>query len=343
MLAGRQDHPRPVQGRRAPDRRHRRGPDQDGLYQRRRRAASSGPASCARSASPPRARARHPRRAFALRDAGARDYELNNWFGLFAPAGVSPVAPGRPRRRGQGALERGDAEVPRRAGRYPLARHAGRLPRLDRRRLEEVRADHPGREYPDGRCARSDRRRPWRRARWWPMPSVSASRSAASRFVDFAPREECGRAMQPNPVKARLAAGHPAFGTMAFEFFTPSLAQIVQGGGRGLHPLRHGAQRRRRRDDEGAVRVLSRDRPPPASCACRRPSTTSSPACSTRVRMGIMVPMVETPRAGRAHRFVHALSPARAARRGVRGRAARRLPPGQRRPTRSPRRTSGRW
>lgn len=37
--------------------------------------------------------------------------------------------------------------------------------------------------------------------------------------------------MQPNPVKTRLAAGHPAFGTMAFEFFTPSLAQIVKAAG----------------------------------------------------------------------------------------------------------------
>lgn len=37
--------------------------------------------------------------------------------------------------------------------------------------------------------------------------------------------------MQPNPVKTKLAAGQPAFGTMAFEFFTPSLAQIVKAAG----------------------------------------------------------------------------------------------------------------
>ena len=37
--------------------------------------------------------------------------------------------------------------------------------------------------------------------------------------------------MQPNPVKAELAAGRAAFGTMAFEFFTPSLAQIVKAAG----------------------------------------------------------------------------------------------------------------
>jgi 2-keto-3-deoxy-L-rhamnonate aldolase RhmA len=37
--------------------------------------------------------------------------------------------------------------------------------------------------------------------------------------------------MQPNPIKDRLAAGHVAFGTMAFEFFTPGLAQIVKAAG----------------------------------------------------------------------------------------------------------------
>jgi 2-keto-3-deoxy-L-rhamnonate aldolase RhmA len=37
--------------------------------------------------------------------------------------------------------------------------------------------------------------------------------------------------VQPNPVKAKLAAGGAVFGTMAFEFFTPSLAQIVKAAG----------------------------------------------------------------------------------------------------------------
>jgi len=37
--------------------------------------------------------------------------------------------------------------------------------------------------------------------------------------------------VQPNPVKTKLAAGGAAFGTMAFEFFTPSLAQIVKAAG----------------------------------------------------------------------------------------------------------------
>ena len=37
--------------------------------------------------------------------------------------------------------------------------------------------------------------------------------------------------MRPNPVKSRLAAGGHAVGTMAFEFFTPSLPQIVKAAG----------------------------------------------------------------------------------------------------------------
>ena len=37
--------------------------------------------------------------------------------------------------------------------------------------------------------------------------------------------------MRPNPVKAALAAGGHAVGTMAFEFFTPSLPQIVKAAG----------------------------------------------------------------------------------------------------------------
>jgi 2-dehydro-3-deoxyglucarate aldolase/4-hydroxy-2-oxoheptanedioate aldolase len=37
--------------------------------------------------------------------------------------------------------------------------------------------------------------------------------------------------MRPNPVKAALARGETAVGTMAFEFFTPSLPQIVKAAG----------------------------------------------------------------------------------------------------------------
>ena len=37
--------------------------------------------------------------------------------------------------------------------------------------------------------------------------------------------------MRPNPVKAALAAGESSYGTMAFEFFTPSLPQIVRAAG----------------------------------------------------------------------------------------------------------------
>jgi 2-keto-3-deoxy-L-rhamnonate aldolase RhmA len=37
--------------------------------------------------------------------------------------------------------------------------------------------------------------------------------------------------MRPNPVKERLLGGTPVFGTMAFEFFTPGLPQIVKSSG----------------------------------------------------------------------------------------------------------------
>ena len=37
--------------------------------------------------------------------------------------------------------------------------------------------------------------------------------------------------MRDNPVKARLASGGHAFGTMVFEFFTPGMAQIMAAGG----------------------------------------------------------------------------------------------------------------
>ena len=37
--------------------------------------------------------------------------------------------------------------------------------------------------------------------------------------------------MRPNPVRAKLAAGGLAYGTMAFEFFTPGLPDILQAAG----------------------------------------------------------------------------------------------------------------
>jgi 2-keto-3-deoxy-L-rhamnonate aldolase RhmA len=37
--------------------------------------------------------------------------------------------------------------------------------------------------------------------------------------------------MRPNPVRSKLRAGKPAFGTMAFEFFSPGLAQILADAG----------------------------------------------------------------------------------------------------------------
>ena len=37
--------------------------------------------------------------------------------------------------------------------------------------------------------------------------------------------------MRANPIKPRLAEGGTSFGTMIFEFFTPSLPQIVRAAG----------------------------------------------------------------------------------------------------------------
>ena len=37
--------------------------------------------------------------------------------------------------------------------------------------------------------------------------------------------------MRPNPLKHRLAAGETLFGTMAFEFASPGLPQILQSAG----------------------------------------------------------------------------------------------------------------
>ncbi len=99
--------------------------------------------------------------------------------------------------------------------------------------------------------------------------------------------------MRPNPVKARLAAGEPAFGTMAFEFFTPSLAQIVKAAGADflLYDMEH----------SGAdVETMK------AQFACCRgiglPPFVRVPATEYHFiarmldagAMGIMVPMVET-------------------------------------------------
>lgn len=99
--------------------------------------------------------------------------------------------------------------------------------------------------------------------------------------------------MQPNPVKTRLAAGHPAFGTMAFEFFTPSLAQIVKAAGADfiLYDMEHSG---------ASVETMK------TQFACCRgiglPAFVRVPATQyhfiARVldagALGIMVPMVET-------------------------------------------------
>jgi 2-keto-3-deoxy-L-rhamnonate aldolase RhmA len=67
--------------------------------------------------------------------------------------------------------------------------------------------------------------------------------------------------MRPNPVRARLQAGGTAYGTMAFEFFTPGLMAILaeagadfvlldtehSGAGILRHPARCGGKRLKKR------------------------------------------------------------------------------------------------
>ena len=79
--------------------------------------------------------------------------------------------------------------------------------------------------------------------------------------------------MRPNPVRARLQAGGTAYGTMAFEFFTPGLMAILADAGADFVLL----------DTGTAVPALRRSRcrsPPPAGsgsclwCACPAAITT---------------------------------------------------------------------
>jgi 2-keto-3-deoxy-L-rhamnonate aldolase RhmA len=99
--------------------------------------------------------------------------------------------------------------------------------------------------------------------------------------------------MQTNPVKAKLARGDAAYGTMAFEFFTPGLARIAQAAGAEflLYDMEHSGA------DVGTMK---------AQFACCRAigllPFVRVPALQYHFvarmldagAMGIMVPMVET-------------------------------------------------
>jgi 2-keto-3-deoxy-L-rhamnonate aldolase RhmA len=99
--------------------------------------------------------------------------------------------------------------------------------------------------------------------------------------------------MQPNPVKTTLVAGGAAFGTMAFEFFTPSLAQIVKAAGADfiLYDMEHSGA------DVETMKAQF------ASCrGIGLPAFARVPATEYHFvarmldagALGIMVPMVET-------------------------------------------------
>jgi len=99
--------------------------------------------------------------------------------------------------------------------------------------------------------------------------------------------------MRPNPIKASLATGGTAFGTMAFEFFTPSLAAIVKAAGAQfiLYDMEHsGADVETMKWQFAACRGL--DLVP----LVRVPATEYHfiARMLDAGAMGIMVPMVET-------------------------------------------------
>ena len=79
--------------------------------------------------------------------------------------------------------------------------------------------------------------------------------------------------MRPNPVRARLQAGGTAYGTMAFEFFTPGLMAILADAGADFVLL----------DTEHSgvgIETIKTQSPPPAGsgsclwCACPAAITT---------------------------------------------------------------------
>ena len=99
--------------------------------------------------------------------------------------------------------------------------------------------------------------------------------------------------MRDNPVKARLAAGGHAFGTMVFEFFTPGMAQIMAAGGAefALFDMEHGGI-----GIETVKQQMSYARFTACLPMVRLPAITY-PAIAAALdagALGIMAPMVET-------------------------------------------------
>ncbi|MBM3524585.1 MAG: aldolase [Alphaproteobacteria bacterium] len=99
--------------------------------------------------------------------------------------------------------------------------------------------------------------------------------------------------MRTNPVKARIAAGGYAYGTMLFEFFTPGIAQICKAAGAEfmLYDLEHSAV-----DYEALREQFSYCRGLGLVPMCRVPATQYDyiSRALDAGSMGIMVPMVET-------------------------------------------------
>ncbi len=99
--------------------------------------------------------------------------------------------------------------------------------------------------------------------------------------------------MRDNPVKARLASGGHAFGTMVFEFFTPGMAQIMAAGGAefALFDMEHSGI-----GIETMKQQLSYARFTTCAPMVRIPATTY-PAIASALdagALGIMAPMVKS-------------------------------------------------
>ena len=156
--------------------------------------------------------------------------------------------------------------------------------------------------------------RPWWRI--WPVTQRPRPVGPGGR-AQPAGETEGEETMRDNPIKHRLSAGGSAFGTMVFEFFTPGMAQIAAAAGAGVRALRHGAQWRRHRHDQGADGGLSgpghrADGPRPDHAI---PLHRPLPGCRRHGHHGAHGGIRC---AGKGYRFVHALSAAWRPRRRLR-------------------------
>jgi 2-dehydro-3-deoxyglucarate aldolase/4-hydroxy-2-oxoheptanedioate aldolase len=116
--------------------------------------------------------------------------------------------------------------------------------------------------------------------------------------------------MRDNPVKRTLAAGGTAAGAMVFEFFCPTADLRECGIDFVLFDMEHTGLGFETLKTQGAVPAC------PSADGAGAAGGYRFGAGLDVGALGVMVPMVAPKRHGR--RFLHALSPCRAPRRGVR-------------------------